>query len=215
MEMLFIDAVPENPAKLPTIHGCENGNCVSFVFVLLPSKTEICYDQMWDMLHYMCRERGLVFSPETVHIDFEKDMHNSVRRNFRQANISCCRFHLGQCIWRKIQTIGFSAKYRDKDSEIGKWLTLFYGLPYLDAEEIEDCFFMDIMSSAQDDAKCHQFADYMLENYVSSDARYPLSFGQIFHKKEVNEQQTDRKHSTRTSMDNCIPPTPVSLPSLM
>jgi hypothetical protein len=51
-------------------------------------------------------------------------------------------------IWRKTQTIGFSAKYRDKDSEIGKWLTLFYGLPYLDAEEIEDCFFMDTMSSA-------------------------------------------------------------------
>jgi hypothetical protein len=49
--------------------------------VLLPSKTEICYDQMWDMLHYMCRERGLVFSPETVHIDFEMAMHNSVRRN--------------------------------------------------------------------------------------------------------------------------------------
>jgi hypothetical protein len=34
----------------------------------------------------MCRERGLVFSPETVHIDFEMAMHNSVRRNFRQAN---------------------------------------------------------------------------------------------------------------------------------
>ena len=128
---------------------------------------------MWDMLHYMCRDRGLVFSPETVHIDFEKAMHNSVRRNFRQANISCCCFHLGQSIWRKIQTIGFSAQYRDKDSEIGKWLTLFYGLPYLDTEEIEDCFVMDIMSSEPDDAKCHQFADYMLENYVSSDARYP------------------------------------------
>ena len=93
--------------------------------------------------------------------------------------------------------------------------SVFYGLPYLDVEEIEDCFFMDIMSSAQDDAQCHQFADYMLENYVSSDARYPLSFGQIFHEKEVNEQQTDRKHSTRTSTDNFIPPTPVSLPSLM
>jgi hypothetical protein len=70
-------------------------------------------------------------------------------------------WYIIQCIWRQTQTIGFSAKYRDKDSEIGKWLTLFYGLPYLDAEEIEDCFFMDTMSSAQDDAKCHQFADYM------------------------------------------------------
>lgn len=129
---------------------------------------------MWDMLHYMCRERGIVFSPETVHIDFEMAMHNAVRRNLRQANISCCRFHLGQSMWRKIQTIGFSAQYRDKVSEIGKWLTLFYGLPYLAAEEIEYCFVMNVISSAPVDAQCHQFADYMLENYVSSDARYPL-----------------------------------------
>ena len=55
-------------------------------------------------------------------------------------------------------------------------------------------FFMDIMSSAQDDAKCHQFADYMLENYVSSDARYPLSFGQIFHEKEVNGPEAFHSH---------------------
>ena len=53
---------------------------------------------------------------------------------------------------------------------------------------------MDIMSSAQDDAKCHQFADYMLENYVSSDARYPLSFGQIFHEKEVNGPEAFHSH---------------------
>jgi hypothetical protein len=118
-------------------------------------------------------------------------------------------------MWLKIQTIGFSAQYRDKDSEIGKWLTLFYGLPYLAAEEIEDCVVMDITSSEPDDAKCHQFADYMLGNYVSSDARYLLSFGQIFHGKEVSEQQTDQKHSTHTSTDNFIPPTPVALPSLI
>jgi hypothetical protein len=39
-------------------------------------------------------------------------------------------------MWRKIKTIGFSAQYRDKDSEIRKWVTLFYDLSYLAAEEI-------------------------------------------------------------------------------
>jgi hypothetical protein len=80
-------------------------------------------------------------------------------------------------MWRKIQTIGFCAQYRDKDSEIGKWLTLFYGLPYLAAEEIEDCFVMDIMSSPLDDAKCHQFADYIATYFGPSEndsMRYSL-----------------------------------------
>jgi hypothetical protein len=104
----FIDGTfkccPKFFLQLYIIHGCEHGNYVPLVFVLLPSKTEIYYNQM-------CRERDLVFSPETVHIDIEMAMHNSVRRNFKQANTSCCRFHLGQSMWRKIQTIGFSAQY--------------------------------------------------------------------------------------------------------
>ena len=96
----------------------------------------LCYCHQRLRYDQMCRERDLVFSPETVHIDFEMAMHNSVRRNFKQANTSCCRYHLGQSMWRKIQTIGFSAQYRDKDSEIRKWVTLFYDLSYLAAEEI-------------------------------------------------------------------------------
>jgi hypothetical protein len=58
---IFIDGTfkccPKFFLQLYTIHGCENGNYVPLVFVLLPSKTEICYDQMWYMFHYMCRER--------------------------------------------------------------------------------------------------------------------------------------------------------------
>ena len=56
---------------------------IMFLWCLCYCHQRLRYDQMWDMLHYMCRERGLVFSPETVHIDFEMAMHNSVRRNFK------------------------------------------------------------------------------------------------------------------------------------
>jgi hypothetical protein len=47
-------------------------------------------------------------------------------------------------------------------------LTLFYGLPYLAPEEIEDCFVMDIMSSAPDASHFNvsrrlNFGDYINE----------------------------------------------------
>jgi hypothetical protein len=40
--------------------------------------------------------------------------------------------------------------YKDKSSEIGKWLTRFFGLPFLAPDEVEDCFTDDIMSDAPD-----------------------------------------------------------------
>ena len=63
---------------------------------------------------------------------------------------------------------------------------------------------MDIMSNAPDDAKCHQFADYMLENYVSSDARYPPQLWADIPREGSKPTTNDRNHSTHTSTNNFI-----------
>jgi hypothetical protein len=62
------------------------------------------------------RERSSIFSRDSTYWFWNGYAYkcNSVRHNFRQANISCCRFHLGQSMWHKIQTIGFSAQYRQR-----------------------------------------------------------------------------------------------------
>ena len=72
-------------------------------------------------------------------------------------------------MWRKIQTLGLSSLYKDKGRDIGKWLTLFFGMPFLPAEDIENCFVDDMMSIAPEDEKCHQFADYVWQTYVAPD----------------------------------------------
>jgi len=99
-------------------------------------------------------------------------MHNVLMSVFP----ACCRFHLAQSWWRKIQTVGLSSEYKDKSCEIGKWLPQFFGLPFLPVEEIEDCFVEDIMSEVPSDEKCTAFADYVLDTYVSNVSRYPPSF---------------------------------------
>jgi hypothetical protein len=71
---------------------------------------------------------------------FEQVMHNVLMSVFPACKIDCCRFHLAQSWSRKIQTVGLSSEYKDKSCEIGKWLSQFFGLPFLPAEEIEDCF---------------------------------------------------------------------------
>ena len=60
----------------------------------------------WIMQWTLCKT---YFNHSTVHIDFEVDMHTVLRDAIPSATIKCCRFHL----WRKVQTIGIGAHYKD------------------------------------------------------------------------------------------------------
>ena len=177
MSELFIDGTfkccPRFFFQLYTIHGCKNGNYVPLVYCLLPSKSEACYIKMWSLLLDYCRNKGLTLQPEVIHVDFEKAMHNAVNFLFPDTQLDCCTFHLGQCWWRKIQNVGLSSDYKAKSTDIGKWLTRFFGLPFLAPEAVEDSFTEDIMSDAPDTDACMKFADYILEEFVSPTSTFP------------------------------------------
>ena len=159
-----------------TLHGCKDGNYVPLVYALLPGKSEECYTNMWNFIFQLCEQRNLVLKPQSIHIDFEQAMHNVILRMLPGSKIDCCRFHLGQNWWRKIQDLGLSTEYKEKTCEIGKWLSSFFGLPYLSPDQIEDCFVDDIMTESPTDSRCIKFADYVLETYISPESRYPPSF---------------------------------------
>jgi hypothetical protein len=118
MKDIFIDGTfkycPKYFYQLYSFHGCKNGNDIALVFALLPAKSEDCYIKMWDLLIAACRERNLVLQPEVFHIDFEYAMHSAILAKFPNSTISCCRFHLGQSWWRKIQAVGLSVEYKHK-----------------------------------------------------------------------------------------------------
>lgn len=124
VEELFIDGTFKCCARhfyqLHTIHGGKKGNYVPLVFALLPCKSEMCYQKMWKFITDYCTERNVVLSPRIIHINFEKAMHNAVLSTFPNTSIMCCRFHLGQNFWKKIQSLGLSPMYKDKSSDIGK-----------------------------------------------------------------------------------------------
>jgi hypothetical protein len=72
----------------------------------------------------------------------------------------------------KVQKLGLSKEYKEKDCDIGKWLASFFGLPFLDASDIEDCFVEDLMSDMPADPRCSLFADYILKNYIASNSKF-------------------------------------------
>ncbi|XP_025405636.1 uncharacterized protein LOC112679908 [Sipha flava] len=156
-----------------TIHGLTRGHYVPLVFCFLPSKTLKCYIRMWTNLKNLCFQlTNTNLNPQLLLIDFEVGAHTS--NVFKNIKIKACRFHLCQAWCRKINSIPILHKeYKDKNSEIGKWLKMFFGLPYLPENFVSDAF-DDILSEAPKHKKCTEFANYVLENYIDTE-QFPPS----------------------------------------
>jgi hypothetical protein len=110
----------------------------------------------------VCSENGLAFAPSVVHVDFEETVMKLIENIFPSAILKCCRFHLGQSWWRKIQSLGLRNDYSDRESDIGKWLIMIFGLPFIPHEDIEDTFVEAVMSEAPVDARCTKVADCLM-----------------------------------------------------
>ena len=107
-----------------TMHGCKNGNYVHLLYALLPGKSEVCHQQMWFLLFQLCEQRNLTLTPHSIHINFEQAMHY-VMRVLPGTKSDCCRFHLGQNWWCKIQDLGLSTEYKEKTCNIRKcWVII-------------------------------------------------------------------------------------------
>jgi len=91
-----------------------------------------------------------------------------------------CRFHFGQALWRNIQRLGLTDNYKS-GTEVGHWLHLFYGLSFLQPNDVSDAFAFDIMSCSPTSDKCDKFGDYFCSTYLET-AVFPPSL-QLYRRK--------------------------------
>lgn len=93
------------------------GVAFPFVYALLPNKAQTSYTTILDVVLTKCRALRLPNPhPDTVISDFEQGIINSVSAVFPDAIIRLCLFHLGQSVYRKVQSEGLQAAYSDPDN---------------------------------------------------------------------------------------------------
>jgi len=101
---------------------------------------------MWANIKNACMELGQVLNINIIHLDFEIAAHNAVKKAFTGVNVKSCRFHFGQALWLKIQSvIDLRRPYYEYQNETGQWLKMFFGLPFLPVHEVTEAF-VDLMS---------------------------------------------------------------------
>lgn len=182
---IFVDGTfkssPTLFTQLFTIHAFKHCTYIPLVFCLLPDKKQENYEAVFRHLRCKMAELEIEFEPEVLFADFEIAIHNAVSTTLPNCMIKGCRFHLAQSWWRRIQTLGLSIAYKKKeeeeeeecDEELGSFLRLFFGLPFLTSSEVEDFFTDELMAIQPDNEKVQKFCDYILENYILPDSKFP------------------------------------------
>lgn len=174
---LFCDGTFQYCAKhffqLYTIHGFFNGYYIPCVYFLLPSKSKDCYVSMFQYLKSACQDHDLNLTPNSIHLDFEIATHEAAKQIWPNVCVKACQFHLSQAWYRKIQSLGLTKEYKDTESPVGQWLKLFFGLSFLNPEEVEECFVFDIFSEAPDCERAIEFADYVVNTYIDQSSKFP------------------------------------------
>lgn len=69
--------------------------------------------------------------------------------------------------------MGLASEYKNQQSPIGTWLKHLFGLTFLPSAEVGDCFAEDFMPEKPQDSKVDQFTDYLVDNYIDSESKFP------------------------------------------
>jgi len=80
---------------------------------------------------------------------------------------------MDQAWYRKIQSPELTSECKNQESPVGQWLKTFFGLSFLDPEEVEECFVFDIFSEAPGSEKAIKFADYVVNNCIYKASTFP------------------------------------------
>lgn len=94
--------------QLYTVHVNFHGNMVPVIYALLPNKTQATYEQLFGAL----KQQEPRLQPTTVMIDFEMTAKQAITSVFLQVALAGCYFHLGQSLWRRVQSEGLQQQYQ-------------------------------------------------------------------------------------------------------
>lgn len=107
-----------------TIMGLRQRNVVDgesvalpFVYALLSRKTEAQYTQVLQTVKDIVLQYNVPGPclPARIMSDFEKAIMNACNSVFPESQMTCCFFHLGQSLYRRIQSEGLQRQYNDPE----------------------------------------------------------------------------------------------------
>ena len=120
---------PQIFSQIYAIHALVNHEVLPCDFALLPSKTEIVYEQFFTTVCNAVRSNN-GNDPDGFIVDFETAAVIATRNVLPQTDISGCFFHLSSILWKHIQRAGLQERYMN-DPQFGLQLRMIAALAFV------------------------------------------------------------------------------------
>ena len=178
---------PKLYSQLYTIHGIV-GNCTSvpFVYALLPSKTRTTYYDMLSVIRKEMARLAVTFNPTDIVTDFESAAIESAKQHFPNARLIGCFFHYCQSIWRKIQDLGLTFRYK-ADKDFRQHVQTHMALAFIPVDDIANIL-GELHQNYETDLSVVNFHNYFIHTWV--ECLFPPSlwnqYGNQSHKRTNN-----------------------------
>lgn len=113
-----------------------------FVYALMETKQEGAYRIVFQIIIQRAREINLeIAMPAIIMSDFELAIINAARHLIGVESVRCCFFHLGQSIYRQVQSRGLQIAYSNPDDRtIRDYVHMIIALAFVPVESVEQCF---------------------------------------------------------------------------
>lgn len=96
----------------------QNVVALPFVYALLTSKSKLQYVTVLRAIASVDEDFRIIdCMPRRIMTDFEQAIINAATEIFENCELSCCFFHLGQSVYRRVQSEGLQQAYQDADNE--------------------------------------------------------------------------------------------------
>lgn len=146
-----------------TVHSLINNKAVPLVYVLLCDKTEETYRRVFDKI----KEITHSVKPLSIMSDFEKACQNAIRSSYPESQLVGCLFHLGQCMWRKVQDLNLTDSYRD-DENFRMHVKMLLALSFVPVADVINAF-EQLTDECPDEFQ--PLVDYWEDNYIGRKRR--------------------------------------------
>ena len=146
-----------------TLHAIKCYTVVPLIYALLPDKREETYRRVLDALLDVNNN----LYPESCMLDLEKAAENAFMASFPGISITLCLFHLGQCLWRKIQELQLANLYRD-DQDIRRQCKWLLALAFVPPSDVVATF---VDCKARVRTELSDLYDYWESTYIGAPRR--------------------------------------------
>ena len=186
--------VPELFYQLYTVHVLQENFVIPCVYALLPNKAEATYDLLFAELRNIRRD----LNPGRIMTDFEIAAINSLRRNWPNAILDGCFFHLSQLVYKRVQNEGLLNIYRENEdfSRSVKMLAALAFVPPIDVVMAFEQLYENVPVEA------HPIMNSFEDNFIGTlrgrgnntyreQARFPIPLWNIFGRVNENLPRTN------------------------